>query len=100
MALTPYPTSLAPEDWTVVIDALKGNFDGTARMAHCVYDAIGFALGQLLPDTAGMQAVSFASHPMKAELAAVGAIDWKSLLALLIKLLPLVLPFLNPTPAA
>jgi hypothetical protein len=97
MALTPYPTSLAPEDWAVALDAIKGKLDGSAHTAHCVYDALGFALGQVLPD-GGLQAAPMASHPMKAEFAAVGAFNWQQLVAILLKILPFVLPFLDPAP--
>lgn len=97
--LIPYPTALASEDWQLVTDLiLSKKFDGSARTAHVVYDAVGYVLGQALPDPTLpiVAAVKFESHPEIAQFQKVGAINWASLFALLMQLLPLIAPFLKP----
>jgi hypothetical protein len=102
--VTPYPTSLAPEDWQIVLDAIQGRFPNQAHAAHCVWDAIGFGLGQLDKDpTAAQCEFKGAEHCITQQVlkgVTVNKINWANLIQILIKLLPLITPFLNPAPAS
>lgn len=105
--LTPYPTSLAPEEWQAVVAILRGEYPDKARAVHLVWDAAGYAAGQFLPDNGSpppLMAASSNPAPTHAQLAdsleslhkagdmKAFAFDWQALiLALLKDILPIIL---------
>ena len=106
--MTPYPTQLDAEALPMILGVLKGTVPDPKTAVHVVYDVIGFGLGKLYNDgtmTAtdcpclSKEDVTKQVEKAVVDEAAIAAIDWKSLIAMLLQVLPFILPFLKPTPA-
>ena len=48
--MTAYPTTLSTDDWQIVVGLMTGQKPTAPHAVHAGWDAIGFCLGQALPD--------------------------------------------------
>jgi hypothetical protein len=99
-----YPTTIDPAIWQIALDAIGGKFDGTAETFYELWEFAGYVAGQAAPYTPPSAAATavkrdFMTVPMVDKFKAVGAINWASLLALLLPILEQILPLIL-TPAA
>lgn len=99
-----YPQTPDPADYGVVVSAATGNVANARHAAHAVYDLAGYALGQLYADNmqAGPPDPNFDPQKYCETMASggkhAGKVNWGALIQFLIKLLPVLIPMIQPSP--
>ena len=48
--MTPYPATLSIDDWQIIVGLMSGQKPTAPHAVHACWDAVGFCLGQALPD--------------------------------------------------
>lgn len=106
MALwTTYPDTLDVSGLNTILDIIQGKPIDKNAAGLQLFNVLGFAYGKWIAGpTAGMNAISdeqlideckaYAANPK-----GMHAINWANLIALVIKVLTIIGPFINPQPA-
>lgn len=100
--LLAYPTELPTEAWTILLDAVHGNWPDKAKAAQVAWHCSGYFLGKVVGGTGPMFSTKDSAdkhledfcNAMKSGGMKAGAWDWKKLLDAALKILTILGPIL------